>query len=468
MMNYHVYSHHIKSALLLIGMAMAIITKAQIPTSDMIVTSEPVTVQTYSSTNDDGMENSELLKNFVQQRFDEMTPSYQAKKGLRRSAGSYLSGNDLNAYNYLKNTIRKIALGEISNTVISIPLTEITSDVGPWTAEQLGVNEIVVNKSITSEAKDAVKKKVTFDLNKVLNALLADYPYELFWYDKTEGCSYKAFDSYSYNGTQLSIKGNTTFTMKVAQEYAVQEGNKYYPTKFNTETVAAVNVAVANGKSIAESATGTTINKLITFKDKICELASYHKNAVTNSYPYGNPWQLVWVFDGDESTKVVCEGYSKAFKYLCDLSSLQDAECLIATGTMTGGTGAGGHMWNVMKMDDGCSYLIDVTNCDQGTIGYPDELFMAYYPSGSNDEGYTFNLKHGNITYIYDDDTKSTFSKSELTISSTKYNAHDTGIQTISTIDLDGTERWYDLNGKRLQKPTKGINIVKNRKVVIK
>ena len=43
-----------------------------------------------------------------------------------------------------------------------------------------------------------------------------------------------------------------------------------------------------------------------------------------------------------------------------------------------------------------------------------------------------------------------------------------TGIQTIRTIDLDGTERWYDLNGKRIQKPTKGINIRNGRKVVIK
>ena len=42
-----------------------------------------------------------------------------------------------------------------------------------------------------------------------------------------------------------------------------------------------------------------------------------------------------------------------------------------------------------------------------------------------------------------------------------------TGIQNIRTIDQDGTERWYDLNGKRIQ-PTKGVNIHNGRKVVIK
>ena len=43
-----------------------------------------------------------------------------------------------------------------------------------------------------------------------------------------------------------------------------------------------------------------------------------------------------------------------------------------------------------------------------------------------------------------------------------------TGIQNIRTIDRDGTECWYDLNGKRIQKPAKGINIKNGRKVVVK
>ena len=43
-----------------------------------------------------------------------------------------------------------------------------------------------------------------------------------------------------------------------------------------------------------------------------------------------------------------------------------------------------------------------------------------------------------------------------------------TGIQNVRTVDLDGTECWYDLNGKRIQKPTKGINIQNGRKVMMK
>jgi len=43
-----------------------------------------------------------------------------------------------------------------------------------------------------------------------------------------------------------------------------------------------------------------------------------------------------------------------------------------------------------------------------------------------------------------------------------------TGIQNIRTVDLDGTEHWYDLSGKRIAAPTKGVNILNGRKVVVK
>jgi hypothetical protein len=44
-----------------------------------------------------------------------------------------------------------------------------------------------------------------------------------------------------------------------------------------------------------------------------------------------------------------------------------------------------------------------------------------------------------------------------------------TGIERIVTIDRDGTERWYDLQGRRIEKPaTKGIYIHNGMKVAVK
>jgi hypothetical protein len=41
-----------------------------------------------------------------------------------------------------------------------------------------------------------------------------------------------------------------------------------------------------------------------------------------------------------------------------------------------------------------------------------------------------------------------------------------TGVERLRTIDSDGTERIYDLSGRRLSAPTKGINIINGKKVL--
>ena len=43
-----------------------------------------------------------------------------------------------------------------------------------------------------------------------------------------------------------------------------------------------------------------------------------------------------------------------------------------------------------------------------------------------------------------------------------------TGIRNIRTTDLNGTEHWYDLSGRRIATPTRGINIFNGKKFVIK
>ena len=67
------------------------------------------------------------------------------------------------------------------------------------------------------------------------------------------------------------------------------------------------------------------------------------------------------MFDGDPDTKVVCEGYSKAFKYLVDQTAFADKslkiKCYCVSGTMDGGA----HMWNILSTTIG-NFLVDVTN----------------------------------------------------------------------------------------------------------
>jgi replicative DNA helicase len=46
--------------------------------------------------------------------------------------------------------------------------------------------------------------------------------------------------------------------------------------------------------------------KLQSYRNEICGLTDYNHAAVTDGAPYGNPWQLIWVFDGNSTTNVVC------------------------------------------------------------------------------------------------------------------------------------------------------------------
>ena len=187
----------------------------------------------------------------------------------------------------------------------------------------------------------------------------------------------------------------------------------------NTEVGQSVQTAVNNANDIIEQHSGDADeDKLHNYKDAICNLVSYNDDAAAGNFDfnYGNPWQLLWVFDGIEETKVVCEGYSKAFKYLCDKSSLA---CILVTGTMDGGKGAGNHMWNIVKLGDK-NYLVDVTNCDEGTIGAPDQLFLKREAELNIDNGkeigYTFHLGGSSVAYSYDEDTLNYYEQNEISL----------------------------------------------------
>ena len=80
-------------------------------------------------------------------------------------------------------------------------------------------------------------------------------------------------------------------------------------------------------------------------------------------------------------------------------------------------------MWNLVNIK-GTRYLVDVTNCDSGTIGAPDKLFMAGYHSRYTDGdnwGYVYKAGNSSITYVYDKETKYLYSVEELTVADSNY-----------------------------------------------
>ena len=237
--------------------------------------------------------------------------------------------------------------------------------------------------------------------NKVWQALLADLPYALYWHEKTVGIGYSYIPD---NGWK-----NITFKFAVAAEF---RGGSLYTTNIPN-----VPAAVAAAKQVVSANRGKTdYDKLQAYRQYICDQVSYNFS-INKDTAYGNPWQLLWVFDGNASTNVVCEGYAKAFKYLCDLTEesngwIGSVETLDVTGTMDGGR----HMWNVVRIN-GTNYLADVTNCDQGMVGYPTELFLC----GIQTNGSSMYHQDTETTYIYDTDTRNSFKAADLAVSATGF-----------------------------------------------
>ncbi len=301
-----------------------------------------------------------------------------------------LTGTDLLLYRQLKEKITMVANGVLNSSEFVLDATG------------LGIT-----------CRSGQLDNVSF--STIIDALLADCPYELYWYDKEEGvgCAY-AYTTPSYCVTSL------TFQFSVYQDYAATNDAEqiYYLYRPDTAKTSAAAAVARSAQAVVDRYSGLSdYEKLEAYQDYICGQVSYDTQAAASSdYPYGGPWQLIYVFDGDPNTNVVCEGYTKAFKYLCDLSTFSNAvECYIVASES--------HMWNVVRIN-GESYLADITNSDEGMAGQQGGLFLAGTPNSTRngctihipklDLGNGYYREAVDKDYQYDEGTRSLYDESFL------------------------------------------------------
>ena len=314
-----------------------------------------------------------------------------------------LDGVKLEIYEALRTEIEKTAAGENNETVFDINISEPYDD------------------------SEILKK----DISDIVKYLMTDLPQDFYWYDKKKGyfiemSGYEDDKQSYFNGSKLSFAVSESY----ADKSAGMVNNRYLtvnPSKINLAKKAA-----ENAQKIAEEYSGMSdYNKILGYKNRICNLTEYNHNAADNDdTPYGDPWQLVYVFDDDPDTNVVCEGYAKAFQYLCDLGGI---ECYTVMGNLSAGTGAGGHMWNIVVLN-GKSYLADITNCDGDSIGSPDKLLLKG-AAQSDSKVSVFNLGR-TVIYTYDESALSLYTEDILTVSTEDYE-YDPQAPDINDTDLD-------------------------------
>ena len=399
-------------------------------------------------------DNNELFDEYVHRLFYG-DPGIQL---FGTSGRDHLDKATLGVYDEMLGIVEKIASGERSSTN-DIYLTEKTLtyyDLG-----MSGPDEFKELYESDPSGFNALIYSAYGDISTALSALLDDRPFDFYWYDKANSVGAGAFSfsfGISYDQENVTLTPKISFT--VASEYRANND----PNVVDDSQVKRAQAAAGEARAIVEKNKDLgDFDKLTAYKDAICELVDYNHDAADSpDTPYGDPWQLVYVFDNDPDSKVVCEGYAKAFQYLCDLSEFDsDIRCTTVTGDMVGATGAGGHMWNVVRMGDGRNYLVDVTNSDDGSVGENGGLFVSNYTGLS--EGYrgtyTFLVGFNSVAYSYDSETLELYSEGYLALSKEPYddNAVVLGVDLAqATVSVTGS---YTYDGQPQIPAANDVNV---------
>ncbi len=238
------------------------------------------------------------------------------------------------------------------------------------------------NDTVYQKAYKEAMKKIEYQAQSALDAFRYDYP-EVFWMGSV-GWVCSGGPGSDSKGIYLTVSGVTFVTAEV------YSGAKSEVASFDR----AVTAAVSEIKSALPSG-ADRYQTVMEIHNYICRAVAYEENT------YAHTAAGVFL----HGQKVVCEGYAKAFKILCDRFGIPCA--LIAGDAKTDeGDASEAHMWNYVKMEDNAWYLVDPTWDDVDSLGI---ITGFYFLVGSSTTGYYIPVsQERNIT--------GTFSMSSNTI----------------------------------------------------
>ena len=199
-----------------------------------------------------------------------------------------------------------------------------------------------------------------------MNALLFDHP-EIFFLDITK----------MYMSNEITSLGPLkTYRVKIGG----LDGESYLSNSFySKQSIDVVSEMIETVKSNIEGSIieDSTYNKIKFVHDYLVDTVSYDQTLSKDN---------IYNIYGALINKVaVCEGYSKAFKYIMDDFGIP---CVIVCGIGQNSNGdTESHAWNYVKID-GKWYAIDCTWDDPVIVGngyVSNSVFTKYFLKGSND-----------------------------------------------------------------------------------
>lgn len=383
----------------------------------------------------------------------------RSSKELMSVKGDRLGGNNLKYYNMYKSLMTSVTAGSRTSTQVN---TTVPNIIGKKkiTAKSLGLKKLAKVSGgklvLTSAAQKKIKALIEPEnWQLVFSSLLFDNAAAAYWVDW-----YSGNPLWQYN---MSYKGNAK-AITITSSYFIYGLSVMGPFQGSTYAVNSSRISAANtAKNTAATIVSSFNNKISSgyysgqsdayidkerlhyYCERIAALAEYDYDAaaqlIAGTVSNYAPWEMIYVFDGNTSTKVVCEGYAKAFKYLCDLSTFRSnwIDCQILTGLSDITDSTSGHMWNVVRMNDGLNYLVDPTWMD-GTNGLKENWFLKGAAGGNAD---SFKVNGDYRTRSYNAETKRVFAPAERQLAQSDYN-------------VNAASRAISLAAPKIKKPKKG------------
>ena len=262
--------------------------------------------------------------------------------------------------------------------------------------------EISGGSIVMNDKLEEIDIEIGYAVQAAMDAFLYDNP-EVFWLKKLS-------TSYGVSASGNSVDG---FTGSIEDITIIPEEIYAGASSKISQYDIAVDSAL-DSITVTESRYDTLKN----IHDYICNNAWYNlvnEQRVHSSEPF---------FIGDGG--VVCEGYAKAFKVLCDRMAIP---CVLVSGDA-----GGAHMWNYVQMDDGKWYLIDATWDDQES-----KIYDTYFLANTNTVGFNDVAISEERTERNDFSGTGVFSFTYPVLSATAYTVHVHEWESDYTVDLEPT-----------------------------
>lgn len=225
----------------------------------------------------------------------------------------------------------------------------------------------VENGSIVKdEYFEALKREMIANVQPAYDAFRYDFP-KVFWMDTIQyGCDVNV--EISENSETGYVAQIDTFQFQAEELYdgAFERSDEF--------------------EASVQQVVGAIQSKLNAASNDTETIREIHNYVINNSYYVDSNFddKKIYspepIFLGDGG--MVCEGYAKAIKILCDEFGIPCA-CVSGEAVLPD-QGNQPHMWNYIQMNDGVWYLVDSTWDDQDSgVDY------TYFLAGANSQGFT-------------------------------------------------------------------------------